>query len=69
MFTTLFKFFQSPTANTLAWILTQNMSNYAALHKEVPFGVRTVKFNNLPDFCKNLKTFYFRNCDIFTARC
>ena len=37
MFTTFFWFFQSPTAETPAWILTLNTSNDVVLRKEVPF--------------------------------
>jgi len=33
----LFWYFQSPTAETPAWILTLKTSNDAVLHKEVPF--------------------------------
>ena len=33
-----FWFFQSPTAETPAWILTLKTSNDALLRKEVPFG-------------------------------
>ena len=33
----LFWFFQSPTAETPAWILTLKTSNDAVLRKEVPF--------------------------------
>ena len=33
----LFWFFQSPTAETPAWILTLETSNDAVLRKEVPF--------------------------------
>jgi len=37
MFTTFFRFFQSPTTETAAWILTLKTSNDAVLRKEVPF--------------------------------
>ena len=37
MFTTFFWFFQSPTAETPAWILTLNTSNDAVLRKDDPF--------------------------------
>jgi len=33
----LFWYFQSPTAETPAWILTLNTSNDVVLRKEVPF--------------------------------
>jgi len=37
MFTTFFWFFQSPTAETPAWILMLKTLNDAVLRKEVPF--------------------------------
>jgi len=41
----LFWFFQSPTAETPAWILTLKTSNDAILRKEVPLGVIKVKLH------------------------
>jgi len=52
MFTTFCKFwfFQSPTADTPAWILTLKTSNDAVLRKEVPFGGYKSEISYLTEF-------------------
>jgi len=46
----LFWFFQSPTAETPAWILTLNTSNDAVLRKEVPFEGYKSKISYLTEY-------------------
>ena len=50
MFTTFFWFFQSPAAETPAWILTLKTSNDAVLRKEVPFEGYKSKASYLTEF-------------------
>ena len=50
MFTTFFWSFQSPTAETPAWILTLKTSNDAVLRKEVPFGGYKSEITYLTEF-------------------
>ena len=50
MLTTFFWFFQSPTAETPAWILTLKTSNDAVLRKEVPFGGYKSEISYLTEF-------------------
>ena len=50
MFTTFFWFFQSPTAETPAWILTLKTANDAVLRKEVPFGGYKSEITYLTEF-------------------
>ena len=45
-----FWFFQSPTAETPAWILTLKTSNDAVLRKEVPFGGYKSEITHLTEF-------------------
>ena len=45
-----FWFFQSPAAETPAWILTLKTSNDAVLHKEVPFGGYKSEITYLTEF-------------------
>jgi len=45
-----FGYFQSPTAETPAWILTLNTSNDVVLRKEVPFGGYKNEISHLSDF-------------------
>ena len=45
-----FWFFQSPTAETPAWILTLKTSNDALLRKEVPFGGYKSEIRYLTEF-------------------
>jgi len=49
-FTTFSWFFQSPTAETPAWILTLKTSNDAVLRKEVPFDGYKSKISYLTKF-------------------
>jgi len=42
--------FQSPTAETPAWILTLKTSNDAVLRKEVPFGGYKSEISYLAEF-------------------
>ena len=46
----LFWFFQPPTAETPAWILTLKTSNDAVLRKEVPFGGYKSEISYLTEF-------------------
>jgi len=46
----LYWFFQSPTAETPAWILTLNTSNDAVLRKEVPFEGYKSEISYLTEF-------------------
>ena len=46
----LFLFFQSPTAETPAWILTLKTSNDAVLRKEVPFEGYKSEMSYLTEF-------------------
>jgi len=46
----LFWFFQSPTAETPAWILTLNASNDAVLRKDDPFDGYKSKISYLTEF-------------------
>ena len=46
----LFLFFQSPTAETPAWILTLKTSNDAVLGKEVPFEGYKSEISYLTEF-------------------
>ena len=50
MFTTFFWFFQSPTAETPAWILTLKTLNDAVLRKEVPFEGYKSEITDLIEF-------------------
>jgi len=50
MFTTFFWFFQSPTAETPAWILTLKTLNDAVLRKEVPFDGYKSEISYLTEF-------------------
>jgi len=50
MFTILFWFFQSPTAETPACILTLNTSNDTVLRKEVPFEGYKSEILHLTEF-------------------
>ena len=50
MFTTFFWFFQSPTAETPAWILTLKTSNDAVLRKEVRFEGYKSEITYLTEF-------------------
>ena len=45
-----FWFFQSPTAETPAWILTLKTSNDAVLRKEMPFGGYKSEITYLTEF-------------------
>ena len=45
-----FWFFQSPTAETPAWILTLNTSNDAVLRKDDPFDSYKSEFSYLTEF-------------------
>ena len=51
----LFWFFQSPRAETPAWILTLNTSNDAVLRKDDPFDSYTSEFSYLTDFLEKSK--------------
>ena len=53
MFTTFFWLFQSPTAETPAWILTLKTSNEAVLRKEVPFEGYKSEITYLTEFREN----------------
>jgi len=50
VFTTFFWFFQSPTAETPARILTLKTSNDVVLHKEVPFEGYKSEISYLTEF-------------------
>jgi len=50
MFTTLFWYFQSPTTETPAWILTLKTWNDAVLRKEVPFEGYKNEISYLTEF-------------------
>ena len=50
MFTTFFWFFQLPTAETPAWILTLKTSNDAVMRKEVPFEGYKSEISYLTEF-------------------
>ena len=50
MFTTFFWFFQSPTAETPAWILMLKTLNDAVLRKEVPFEGYKSEISYLTEF-------------------
>ena len=55
-----FWFFQSPTAETPAWILTPNTSNDAVLRKDDPFDSCISEFSYLTDFFGKIEKNY--NC-------
>jgi len=46
----LFWFFQSPTAETPAWIFTLNTLNDAVLHKDDPFDSYYSEFSYLTEY-------------------
>jgi len=50
LFTTFYWFFQSPTAETPAWISTLNTSNDAVLRKDDPFDSYKTEFSYLTEF-------------------
>jgi len=60
----LFWFFQSPTAETPAWILTLNTSNDAVLCKDDPFDSYKIEFSYLTDFLENSKKYHCFNGEI-----
>ena len=53
-----FWFFQSPTAETAAWILTLKTSNDAVLRKEVPFGGYKSEITYLTEFLGKIRKNY-----------
>ena len=62
----LFWFFQSPTAEMPAWILTPKTSNDAVLRKEVPFEGYKSEISYLTEFWGKIRKKYQRKND-FTA--
>jgi len=59
-----FWFFQSPRAETPAWILTLNTSNDAVLRKDDPFDNYVSEFSYLTEFFLKLKKYHCINGEI-----